>query len=168
MMVEGEEEGEDEGLAGGAELLAAAAPDACALVVPADDLSRQALAAQAEDLALEDALAALDAALLHGRLPQGAFDGYLKTTRALARRQFFARARALKVAELQQRQQQGLVGRQQVQQPPAQQQQPPLQPLQPAYLASAAYGGALGGVGPPLAGSGGSGGGGSAYPRLPS
>jgi hypothetical protein len=149
--------------AAGADLLAAAAPDACALVVPADDLSRQALAAQAEDLALEDALAALDAALLHGRLPQGAFDGYLKTTRALARRQFFARARALKAAaELQQRQRQA--------QQPVEQQQPPLRPLQPAYLASAAYGGALGGVGPPLAGSGGSGGGGggSAYPRLPS
>ena len=38
------------------------------VVVPTDDLSRQALAALAEDLALEDALVVLDKALLQGKM----------------------------------------------------------------------------------------------------
>lgn len=49
--------------------------------MPADDLSRQALAAQAEDLATEDALVVLDRALGQGALPT---DAYLRQVRAPA------------------------------------------------------------------------------------
>jgi len=167
--------GADDGGGGGA-ALAAAAPDALALVVPADDLSRQALAAQAEDLAIEDALAALDAALLHGRLPQGATDPYLRTARALARRQFFARARALKVGELQALRQQQALQQQQAaggasspQRPGAG--PPPPPPPPPAHLQQQQYqgggGGAYGGGGGGGGAFAGSGGSGAAYPRLP-
>jgi hypothetical protein len=45
------------------------------VVVPADDLSRQALAAQAEDLAVEDCLLVLEKAMLQGKL---APDVYMK------------------------------------------------------------------------------------------
>jgi len=161
-------------------VLAAAAPDAGALVVPSDDLSRQMLAAQAEDLALEDALGALDSALLHGRLltpaaaaaaagaggdagdgsvssTGAAVDAYLRTTRALARRQFFARARTLKVAEMQRQRGEGGGG-----------------VAGAVTLGGAAAGGgaraplaspsAAPAPGAVLAGSGGSG---SAYPKLP-
>ncbi|KAI8467154.1 MAG: UEV domain-containing protein, partial [Monoraphidium minutum] len=69
------------------------------VVVPEDDLSRQALAAQAEDLAVEDALTVLDRALQNGKLPA---DAYIKQSRGLCRTQFFARARGLKIAQLQQ------------------------------------------------------------------
>jgi len=48
------------------------------LVVPADDLCRQALAAQAEDLAVEDALTVLDKALQGGKVP---VDAYIKQVR---------------------------------------------------------------------------------------
>lgn len=45
------------------------------VIVPADDLSRQALAAQAEDLAVEDCLLVLEKAMLQGKLEP---DVYLK------------------------------------------------------------------------------------------
>lgn len=48
------------------------------IVVPEDDLSRQALAAQAEDLAIEDALTVLDKALRGGKVP---VDQYIKQVR---------------------------------------------------------------------------------------
>jgi hypothetical protein len=48
------------------------------VVVPADDLSRQALAAQAEDLAVEDCLLVLEKAMLQGKL---APDVYMKQVR---------------------------------------------------------------------------------------
>jgi hypothetical protein len=48
------------------------------VVVPADDLSRQALAAQAEDLAVEDCLLVLEKAMLRGKL---APDVYMKQVR---------------------------------------------------------------------------------------
>lgn len=43
------------------------------VVVPADDLSRQALSAQAEDLAVEDTLVVLDKALGAGALEADAY-----------------------------------------------------------------------------------------------
>lgn len=45
------------------------------VIVPADDLSRQALAAQAEDLAVEDCLLVLEKAMLQGKLQP---DMYMK------------------------------------------------------------------------------------------
>jgi hypothetical protein len=50
------------------------------VVVPADDLSRQALSAQAEDLAVEDCLLVLEKAMLQGKL---APDVYMKQVRLL-------------------------------------------------------------------------------------
>jgi hypothetical protein len=49
------------------------------VVVPADDLSRQALSAQAEDLAVEDCLLVLEKAMLQGKL---APDVYMKQVSA--------------------------------------------------------------------------------------
>ena len=100
----GAKAGKGGGKGGGAAIDADAAAEALArldvakLVVPADDLCRQALAAQAEDLAVEDALTVLDKALGSGRL---APDAFVRQVRALCRRQFFARARGLKIAQLQ-------------------------------------------------------------------
>lgn len=51
------------------------------VVVAADDLSRQAMSAQAEDLAVEDALVVLDKALHNGKLQA---DTYLKQVSRLA------------------------------------------------------------------------------------
>ena len=56
--------------------------------------------AQAEDLAIEDALTVLDKALQGGKAP---VDAYIKQSRALCRSQFFARARGLKIAQQQAR-----------------------------------------------------------------
>lgn len=42
-------------------------------IVPADSLSRQALEAQAKDMAIEDALYALDKALQHGTITSEAY-----------------------------------------------------------------------------------------------
>lgn len=50
-------------------LLAAGEVDADVAIAPADVLSRQALEAQAEDLALEDALYSLDKALQDAIIP---------------------------------------------------------------------------------------------------
>lgn len=55
------------------------AADPASLLVPADAASAAALAAQAEDLAIGDALSALDRCLHDGRLP---LDTYLKQVRA--------------------------------------------------------------------------------------
>lgn len=71
------------------------------VVVPADDLSRQALAAQAEDCAVEDVLLALEKGMLQGKL---APDVYMKQVRLLCRKQFLARALGLKVAAAQRQQ----------------------------------------------------------------
>lgn len=63
-------------------------------VMPGDALSKQGLEALALDLALEDAVVVLDRALQTGVIQM---DVYLKQIRSLSRRQFFARALALKV-----------------------------------------------------------------------
>lgn len=75
--------------------------DINAVVMAADDLSRQALAAQAEDLAVEDTLTVLDKACQEGKLDA---PEYLRQVRILCKRQFFARAKGLKVAAVQQSQ----------------------------------------------------------------
>ncbi|KAG2437077.1 hypothetical protein HYH02_011336 [Chlamydomonas schloesseri] len=81
------------------EALAAAYDPAAApvssLLLPADERCRQGMETQAQDLALEDAILALDRLLQTGQI---ALDAYLKQVRALCRRQFFARALGLKVA----------------------------------------------------------------------
>jgi ESCRT-I complex subunit TSG101 len=74
---------------------AARGGDPGAAVVAADALSARALAAQAADLAAEDALAALDRALEAGAL---ALEPFLRQVRAVARRQFVARAVSTRVA----------------------------------------------------------------------
>eukprot|EP00198_Chlamydomonas_reinhardtii_P003147 XP_001692483.1 subunit of the ESCRT-I complex [Chlamydomonas reinhardtii] len=65
------------------------------LLLPADERCRQGMETQAQDLALEDAILALDRLLQTGQI---ALDAYLKQVRSLCRRQFFARALGLKVA----------------------------------------------------------------------
>ena len=52
--------------------------DADKAIVPTDSLSRQALEAQAKDMAIEDALYALDKALQHGTITS---EAYLKQVR---------------------------------------------------------------------------------------
>eukprot|EP00195_Chlamydomonas_chlamydogama_P013955 CAMPEP_0202903148 /NCGR_PEP_ID=MMETSP1392-20130828/22100_1 /ASSEMBLY_ACC=CAM_ASM_000868 /TAXON_ID=225041 /ORGANISM="Chlamydomonas chlamydogama, Strain SAG 11-48b" /LENGTH=514 /DNA_ID=CAMNT_0049590159 /DNA_START=47 /DNA_END=1591 /DNA_ORIENTATION=+ len=69
-------------------------------VVPADELSKQALDTQAEDLAIEDTILALDKALQAG-LEGLSVELYLKQVRALCRKQFFARALGIAVAQAQ-------------------------------------------------------------------
>ncbi|KAK9861601.1 hypothetical protein WJX84_010622 [Apatococcus fuscideae] len=69
--------------------------DADTAIVPADSLSRQALEAQAKDMAIEDALYALDKALQHGTITS---EAYLKQVRLICRRQFFVRALGHKIA----------------------------------------------------------------------
>ncbi|GAB4822413.1 hypothetical protein N2152v2_009459 [Parachlorella kessleri] len=68
-------------------------PDAA--IVAADALSQQALDVQAFDLALEDALYALDKALNAGLVQP---DAYIKQVRAVCRQQFMARAVGNKIA----------------------------------------------------------------------
>lgn len=70
------------------------------VVVPSDPLSNQAMQCQAEDLAVEDVLLTLDKALGKGKV---ALTDYLKQVRSLCRKQFFSRARGLKVAAQQER-----------------------------------------------------------------
>lgn len=69
---------------------------------PADDMSRLAMETQAADLAAEDAVLVLDKAL-HAGLSGLTPEVYLKQVRALCRKQFYARAMGLKVAEMQQK-----------------------------------------------------------------
>jgi ESCRT-I complex subunit TSG101 len=68
-------------------------------IQPADALSRQMLECTATDMALEDAIYALDKAVQEGSVP---FDGYLRSVRALAREQFFQRVLCTKVNSAQQ------------------------------------------------------------------
>eukprot|EP00891_Asterochloris_glomerata_P007192 jgi/Astpho2/7192/e_gw1.00113.157.1_t len=67
-------------------------------IVAADSLSQQALEAQAEDLAIEDTLYALERALTNGVITA---DAYLKQVRLICRKQFFVRALGMKVASKQ-------------------------------------------------------------------
>lgn len=77
-------------------------------IQPVDGLNRQALMAAAEDVAIEDALYALERALQAGILEP---EIYLKQVRKICRKQFFPRALAMKIAGVQQAQrQQGGVG----------------------------------------------------------
>ena len=59
-----------------------------------DSLSKQMLDCTAGDLAVEDAIYALDKAVQEGAIP---FDQYLRNVRLLSREQFFHRATATKV-----------------------------------------------------------------------
>lgn len=59
-----------------------------------DTLSKQMLESSATDLAIEDAVYALDKAVQEGAVP---FDQYLRNIRLLSREQFFHRATAAKV-----------------------------------------------------------------------
>jgi len=77
---------------------ALSAEDADAAIEPADALSAQALATQAEDMAVEDALYALDGALAAGALTS---EPYLRAVRRLCSRQYSLRALGAKVAERQ-------------------------------------------------------------------
>lgn len=65
---------------------------------PCDRLSKQILHCSASDLAIEDAMYALDKSLHEGAIP---FDQYLKYIRSLSREQFFHRATASKVRDVQ-------------------------------------------------------------------
>ncbi|KAG8390835.1 hypothetical protein BUALT_Bualt01G0124800 [Buddleja alternifolia] len=65
---------------------------------PCDALSKQMLDCTASDLAVEDAIYALDKAAQEGAVP---FDQYLRSVRLLSREQFFHRATASKVRAIQ-------------------------------------------------------------------
>ncbi|CAA0809435.1 Protein ELC [Striga hermonthica] len=65
---------------------------------PCDALSKQMLDCTASDLAVEDAVYALDKAVQEGAIP---FDQYLRNVRLLSREQFFHRATASKVRAIQ-------------------------------------------------------------------
>lgn len=69
--------------------------DADHAIVAADPLCQQALECQAEDMAIEDTLYALERALTDGHLPA---DTYLKQVRSLCRKQYFVRALGLRIA----------------------------------------------------------------------
>ena len=77
---------------------ALSAEDADAAIEPADALSSQALATQAEDMAVEDALFSLDRALAAGAL---APEPYLRAVTRLCSRQSSLRALGAKIAERQ-------------------------------------------------------------------
>uniref|UniRef100_A0A7R9VVF6 SB domain-containing protein n=1 Tax=Chlamydomonas euryale TaxID=1486919 RepID=A0A7R9VVF6_9CHLO len=74
--------------------------DIAKAIVPVDALNEQALNAQAEDLAIEDTILALDRALQTG-LTGLTVETYLKQVRQLCRRQFFARTAGFKISEVQ-------------------------------------------------------------------
>ncbi|KAL0341372.1 UNVERIFIED_CONTAM: protein ELC [Sesamum radiatum] len=65
---------------------------------PCDVLSKQMMDCTASDLAVEDAIYALDKAAQEGAIP---FDQYLRNVRLLSREQFFHRATASKVRAVQ-------------------------------------------------------------------
>ncbi|KAL3650182.1 hypothetical protein CASFOL_006585 [Castilleja foliolosa] len=65
---------------------------------PCDGLSKQMLDCTASDLAIEDAIYALDKAVQEGAIP---FDQYLRNVRLLSREQFFHRATGSKVRAIQ-------------------------------------------------------------------
>eukprot|EP00798_Chlamydomonas_sp_ICE-L_P014828 gene14828-20881_t len=62
-------------------------------IEPVDNLTREHIEAQAEDLAIEDVIVSLDNAFA-SRTPPITVENYIKQERGLCRRQFFARARA--------------------------------------------------------------------------
>eukprot|EP01025_Chloroclados_australasicus_P039643 TRINITY_DN41141_c0_g1_i1.p1 TRINITY_DN41141_c0_g1~~TRINITY_DN41141_c0_g1_i1.p1 ORF type:complete len:458 (-),score=44.32 TRINITY_DN41141_c0_g1_i1:461-1834(-) len=70
-------------------------------IVAVDATSQQALNCQSKDMAIEDCLLALDKGLQKGIID---INSYLKQVRVLSRKQFFSRALAIKVANVQQRQ----------------------------------------------------------------
>eukprot|EP00192_Tetraselmis_astigmatica_P003535 CAMPEP_0117683480 /NCGR_PEP_ID=MMETSP0804-20121206/20424_1 /TAXON_ID=1074897 /ORGANISM="Tetraselmis astigmatica, Strain CCMP880" /LENGTH=544 /DNA_ID=CAMNT_0005494079 /DNA_START=172 /DNA_END=1804 /DNA_ORIENTATION=- len=74
-----------------------------AAIVPADNLSKHALKAAAEDTAIEDTLYSLERGLQAGIVDA---EAYLKQVRKLCRKQFFPRALGHKVAGLQMAQRQ--------------------------------------------------------------
>lgn len=63
-------------------------------IIPADVLTKQAIAALSSDMALEDTLQGLDRALEGKKVP---LNEYLNTVRAVSRRQFTARALSSKI-----------------------------------------------------------------------
>ncbi|XP_043712562.1 protein ELC-like [Telopea speciosissima] len=65
---------------------------------PCDGLSRQLLECTAADLAIEDVVYSLDKAVQEGSVP---FDQYMRIIRSISREQFFYRATATKVREVQ-------------------------------------------------------------------
>ena len=66
--------------------------------IPSDDLSAQAMEAMAKDVAIEDAMYALEQALLNDALDPVV---YLKQVRSLSRKQFYHRKLSMKIAEAQ-------------------------------------------------------------------
>ncbi|KAK9813095.1 hypothetical protein WJX72_008931 [[Myrmecia] bisecta] len=95
--------------------------DADAAIVPADILSRQALDAQAQDMAIEDGLYALDKALQNGSISA---EVYLKQVRSLCRKQFFVRALGMKVANRQHEARRAFAPHRSAPQPPSHVQMP--------------------------------------------
>jgi ESCRT-I complex subunit TSG101 len=67
-------------------------------IIPADVLTKQAIAALSSDMALEDTLQVLDRALESKKVP---LNEYLKTVRAVSRKQFIARALLSKITSKQ-------------------------------------------------------------------
>ncbi|QDZ20565.1 protein ELC [Chloropicon primus] len=69
--------------------------------IPSDSLSAQAIQAMTKDLAIEDAMYALEQALLNDSLDPVV---YLKQVRSLSRKQFYHRKLTMKIAEVQKQQ----------------------------------------------------------------